>query len=102
AGRELADRAAARPALGRPVLLEVVARLERLRPERIGEAGQDGLAPLFRAPGVEAPLVATVEAHQDPRAPIGRGVVEHLGGDAVDLERHSAEAVLAPERLVVD
>jgi hypothetical protein len=50
AGRELADRAAARPALGRPVLLEVVARLERLRPERLGEAGEDGLAALFRAP----------------------------------------------------
>jgi hypothetical protein len=50
ARRELADRAAARPALGRPVLLEVVARLERLRPERLGEAGEDGLAALFRAP----------------------------------------------------
>src|SRR5581483_5932704 len=102
-GRRDADRAAAGPELGRPRGLEVLVRRARPRAEPPRELVQDRAAALgAREPREGARGVAADEAEDDPRLPARRRVVHGEPDRALEVDHAPREAVVAPERPVVD
>ena len=89
--------------LARPGGLEVLRRLARLRPEVVREGAERGVAALGRRAAVEAArLVAADEAEEHAgRAVLGRVVVGDVDR-SVERDGGAVEALVAPERAVVD
>ena len=94
--------AAARELLRRPVLLDVLDRVQRTLAEVLRKALECQRAPLV---GVHqrggGRVLALEEAEQHAAAQVLRAVVEHDADRIVEADDEAREPVLAPERLVV-